>query len=126
MKKTILALAMLFSITILGQSSQLSHNDMVNDFTGIWNDDNTGDYYTVILNNEEEGYKFLNFSFGERDVVEEIVMEVSNDSVKTMIINHDNGWRLYCEYTYVDENTLAVNYSGRWFGSSELKRRKIK
>ena len=52
MNKLLLAIAMLFSVVI----------SATEDITGIWYDsDDIGEYYIVILNNEEEGYKFLNF-----------------------------------------------------------------
>ena len=55
MKKTILGLAMLFCMAMNAQET--------NPFSGIWYGE-IGDYYTVILHNDAEGYKFLNFSFG--------------------------------------------------------------
>ena len=41
MKKTIIAIAMLFSVAIYGQKN----------ITGIWEQDEGSSYYTVILNN---------------------------------------------------------------------------
>ena len=56
MKKAILTIAMLFSMAMYSQEN----------ITGIWYDNtDVGEYYIVILNNQQEGYQFLNFSFVE-------------------------------------------------------------
>jgi len=116
MKKTILAIAMLFSIVINSQNKGI---------TGIWNDSVTGDYYTVILSNEEEGFKFLNFSFGEQDTVNEFFLDLDNDTIKTIVNNPDNNWKVYCEYILVDNNTLQVTYSGNYEGTHYMERKYI-
>jgi len=117
MKKAILAIAMLFSVVMYGQK----------DITGIWVQDEGSAYYTVILlNNQQEGYQFLNFSFVEQDVVNEKVISVTSDTVVTKVNNPDNGWSLQCVYSYVDDYTLKVEYTGDYVGTDYLKRKHIK
>ena len=116
MKKAILTIAMLFSMTIYSQEN----------ITGIWYDNtDIGEYYIVILNNEEEGYQFLNFSFVEQDIVNEKVVEATINKVTTQVNNPDNGWKLKCVYSFVDENTLKVVYTGDYQGVDYLKRKQI-
>ena len=116
MNKLLLAIAMFFSVVI----------NATEDITGIWYDsDDIGEYYIVILNNEEEGYQFLNFSFVEQDVVNEKVVNVTPNKVTTQVNNPDNGWKLKCVYSFVDENTLKVIYTGDYEGVDYLKRKQI-
>jgi len=116
MKKTILAIAMLFSVAIYGQD----------DFTGIWAQDKNSSYYTVILNNYNKGYIFTNFSFVEQNVVIENVVEETDTYIKTVVHNPDNGWRVYTTYEYIDDNTLSVNYEGDYESTHVFYRKEIK
>ena len=117
MNKLLLAIAMLFSVVI----------SATEDITGIWYDsDDIGEYYIVILNNEEEGYKFLNFSFKEQDTVDEVVLARTENMVWTKVTNDDNGWEIQCVYSFVDENTLKAIYTGSYEGVDYLKRKQIK
>jgi len=117
MNKLLLAIVVLFSIAI----------SATEDITGVWYDDkDSGEYYVVILNNEEEGYKFINFSFKEQDTVDELVLAKNESSVWTRVTNDDNDWDVICEYSYVDENTLQVIYEGDYNGTDYLKRKQIK
>lgn len=104
MKKTILAIAMLFSMAMNAQIE-------TNPFSGIWYGE-IGDYYTVILHNDSEGYKFLNFSFGEQDSVNEYLVENNSNSLTTRIHNKDNNWNVSLFYTIINEDTLLVEFSG--------------
>ena len=116
MNKLLLAIAMFFNVAMYAQEN----------ITGIWYDDtDVGEYYIVILNNEEEGYQFLNFSFAEQDVVNEKVVEATVNKVTTQVNNPDNGWKLKCVYSFVDENTLKVVYTGDYEGVDYLKRKQI-
>ena len=117
MKKAILTIAMLFSMVMYSQEN----------ITGIWYDNtDVGEYYIVILNNQQEGYQFLNFSFVEQDVVNEKVVSVTSNTVVTKVNNPDNGWSLQCVYSYVDDYTLKVEYTGDYVGTDYLKRKHIK
>ena len=116
MNKLLLAIAMFFNIAMHAQEN----------ITCIWYDDtDVGEYYIVILNNDREGYQFLNFSFAEQDVVSEKVVNVTPDKVVTQVNNPDNGWELKCVYYFVDENTLKVVYTGDHEGVDYLKRKQI-
>ena len=111
-----LALAMLFCITTQSQ----------NNISGIWEQDKSSDYYTVILNNNIKGYIFTNFSFVEQNIVLENFVEETNNYVKTVVHNPDNGWRVYTTYEYIDNNTLAVNYEGDYESAHIFYRKEIK
>jgi len=114
MKKTILAIAMLFSVVTNGQ-----------DFTGIWQDNGDTSYYIVILNNYEEGYIFSNFSFIEQDTVQEKFISKDENIITTVVHNSDNGWRVFIEYTYIDPNTIEVKYTGDIERTGLLYKQKI-
>ncbi len=116
MKKIILGLVMLFSITTNSQNEKL---------TGIWADFTGSDYYTVILNNKEEGFKFLNFSFGEQDIVQETFLNIKGDTIKTIVNNPDNNWKIYCEYKLIKDDLLKVIYSGDYNGIHYMNRKGI-
>lgn len=110
-----LAIAILFSIAIQGQ----------NNITGIWAQDKGSDYYTVILNNTSQGYIFTNFSFTAQDVVIENFIEETNTYVKSVVHNPENGWRVYCEYKIIDNDTLMVTYSGDYDAKHKFIRKTI-
>ena len=55
MKKLLLSIVILFSITM--QSQKLSEN-----LKGVWSSERTS-YYVVILHDSVKGYEFINFSF---------------------------------------------------------------
>ncbi len=110
-----LALAMLFCITTQSQ----------NNISGIWEQDESSDYYTVILNNNTKGYIFANFSFVQQNIVLENFVEETNNYVKTVVHNPDNGWRVYCEYRKIDNDTLMVTYSGDYIATHKFVRKTI-
>ncbi len=114
MKKTILTLAMLFSVVVNGQ-----------DFSGIWQDEGDSSFYIVILNNNEKGLIFSNFSFIEQNLVQEKVLNRDENVVKTVVHNPDNGWRTFCKYTYINRNTIQIEYTGDIARTSFLHRKKI-
>lgn len=117
MKKTIIGIAMLFSVAIYGQ----------NDITGIWQDEvEQEEYYTVILKNDIKGYIFTNFSFLEQNTVVQNFVEETDNYVKSVIHNPDNGWRVYVTYEYIDDNNLFVTYEGDYDGSVNFIRKEIK
>jgi carboxypeptidase C (cathepsin A) len=117
MNKLLLAIAMLCSVAISATEN----------ITGIWYDkEDGGEYYIVILNNKEEGYKFVNFSFKEQDTVNETLLAEEKNTIWTRITNDDNDWDVICKYSYIDKNTLKVTYEGDYNGTDYLKRKKIK
>jgi len=103
MKKLLLCLVMLFSITT-------NSHELHEDIAGVWSSDETS-YYVVILHNKDEGYKFLNFSLYEQDTVEEHVVEATENYVKTRLVNPDNDWEVFITYTYENE-VLMCTFEG--------------
>ncbi len=115
-----------FSNTLNSNDNEIT-DACIGDITGIWYDEyDAGEYYVVILDNEKEGYKFLNFSFREQDTVNETLIAEAGNIVWTRIINNDNDWELLCEYVFIDENTLKVTYEGDYNGTDYLKRQVLK
>tara|TARA_B100001564_G_scaffold239105_1_gene202295 strand:- start:1239 stop:1589 length:351 start_codon:yes stop_codon:yes gene_type:complete len=115
MKKAILAIAMLFSVVMYGQK----------DITGLWEQDKGSSYYTVILNNNKAGYIFTNFSFEFQNTIIETFIEKTDTHVKTVVHNPKNGWRVFCTYTYIDDNTLLVTYQGDYNAEHKFYRKTI-
>tara|TARA_X000001382_G_scaffold113665_1_gene91609 strand:+ start:1898 stop:2263 length:366 start_codon:yes stop_codon:yes gene_type:complete len=114
MKKTILALAMLFSVVTNGQ-----------EFTGIWQDEGDSSFYIVILYNEDKGYIFNNFSFIEQNTIQEKFVDTGRNVINTVVHNPDNGWRAFCKYTYINRDTIQIEYTGDIRKTSFLHRKKI-
>tara|TARA_Y100001954_G_scaffold229791_1_gene276368 strand:- start:973 stop:1377 length:405 start_codon:yes stop_codon:yes gene_type:complete len=115
----------MISIFAYAQDENILNNDKHADITGIWLQDNQSSYYTVILYNYDKDYIFTNFSFIEQNTVFENILEETKDYVKTVVHNPDNGWRVYCEYSYINANTLRVKYTGDIEEINFLHRQKI-
>ena len=79
MKKLLLSIVILFSITM--QSQKLSEH-----LKGVWSSERTS-YYVVILHDSVKGYEFINFSFLENKSLPETVIEVNENYVKTTLEN---------------------------------------
>ena len=125
MKNLFFILGFLISIFAYAQDENILNNDKHADITGIWLQDNQSSYYTVILYNYDKDYIFTNFSFIEQNTVFENILEETKDYVKTVVHNPDNGWRVYCEYSYINANTLRVKYTGDIEEINLLHRQKI-
>tara|TARA_Y100001933_G_scaffold244544_2_gene274380 strand:- start:20 stop:454 length:435 start_codon:yes stop_codon:yes gene_type:complete len=125
MKNLFFILGFLISIFAYAQDENILNNDKHADITGIWLQDNQSSYYTVILYNYDKDYIFTNFSFIEQNTVFENILEETKDYVKTVVHNPDNGWRVYCEYSYINANTLRVKYTGDIEEINFLHRQKI-
>jgi len=110
-----LVIAIAFSLTMQGQKN----------ITGIWQQDEGSNYYTVILNNNEKGYVFTNFSFSQQNVVIENFVEETDTYVKSVVHNPDNGWRVYCEYSNISNDTLMVVYRGDYNKTHKFIRKTI-
>ena len=104
MKKLLLSIAMLFSITIYGY-------DLSNELRGAWSSSETS-YYVVILHNENEGYKLINFSFAENQTLQETVIEEGEDYIKTRLYNPTNKYETFITYRFVD-GELHCTFSGK-------------
>ena len=128
MKKTILLIAMLFSVAMFSQNTiELKKQK----FEGLWSDIESENYYTVITYSEKDNFKFINFSFIEDDTIEENLMQVENylDTVivKTKIQRENiPSWAVYAEYYVVDESTIEVIYTGDYNATHQLFRKHIK
>ncbi len=125
MKNLFFILGFMISIFAYAQDENILNNDKHADITGIWLQDNQSSYYTVILYNYDKDYIFTNFSFIEQNTVFENILEETKDYVKTVVHNPDNGWRVYCEYSYINANTLRVKYTGDIEEINFLHRQKI-
>ena len=113
MKKIILMAAMLFSMAI-----------SANDFNGLWESKDTTHYKVILLNNNE--YHFINFSFAEQNEIQELVLEVTENYIKTKIHNPNNGWTVFVEYNIVDENTILAKFTGDINADTLYELREIK
>jgi hypothetical protein len=120
MKKTILALAMLFSIVITSQEKFID---------GIWEDEKFSSYTIITC---EEGYgvcDVISFEWAaginkERVIKSEWNLDTNSRVIKTQIR------RSYGisekEYILVNDNLLKVKFSGRYDRIYTMKRREIK
>ena len=126
MKNLFPFLFFLIPIFLIAQDDNyILENGLHTDITGIWQQDHQSDYYTIILFNPEKKYIFTNFSFVEQNIVIENFLEETSAYIKTVVHNPDNGWRVYCEYSFIDENTIQVMYSGDIEGRHFLYRQNI-
>ena len=52
-------------------------------------------------------------------------IEETNTYVKSVVHNPDNGWRVYCEYSNIDNDTLMVVYRGDYNKTHKFIRKTI-
>ena len=71
------------------------------------------------------GRMLQNQKIDANTVVQNFVEETDN-YVKSVIHNPDNGWRVYVTYKYIDNNNLSVTYEGDYNGSRKFTRKEIK
>jgi hypothetical protein len=112
MKKIILIAAMLISVAI-----------SANDFNGLWESEDTTYHKVILLNNDE--FNFINFSFTEQQELKEVVINVTDNYIKTRIYNPENGWTVFIEYSVVDKNTLISKFTGDITASTFWKLKQI-
>ncbi len=103
MKKLLLSIVLLFSITIQSQ-------EMTEKLKGIWSSEKTS-YYVVITHDSIRGYEFINFSFTNPTKTVEKVIEVGVDYVKTKLTNKENKYKVQITYT-VKEGKLHCEFEG--------------
>ncbi len=94
MKKLLLSIVMLFSITTHSQ-------ELSDELRGVWSSDRTS-YYVVILHNQQKGYEVVNFSFRENQTLNEKVVHEGKNHIQTKIVNPSNGFETSIKYTFVD------------------------
>tara|TARA_R100000988_G_C4000494_1_gene168726 strand:+ start:1389 stop:1748 length:360 start_codon:yes stop_codon:yes gene_type:complete len=103
MKKLLLSIVMLFSITM--QSQELSEQ-----LKGVWSSNKTS-YYVVILHDSIKGYEFINFSFKENKSLPEVVVNTGENYVTTKLTNPSNNYKVNITYKVVDDE-LHCTFEG--------------
>mgnify|MGYP003150012604 CR=1 FL=1 len=103
MKKLLLSIVILFSITI--QSQELSEQ-----LKGVWSSNKTS-YYVVILHDSIKGYEFINFSFEENKSLPEVVVDKNEDYVTTKLTNPSNNYKVNITYRVIDDE-LHCTFEG--------------
>tara|TARA_B110000090_G_C13128694_1_gene349174 strand:- start:217 stop:597 length:381 start_codon:yes stop_codon:yes gene_type:complete len=107
--KRLILLLMFIPLVTLGQSEK---------FAGVWSVGQNPSCYLVItddsLSNPDEKTKFYftNFCFRYKRKSKEIVIETSENFIKTVYIDEDGGDKTYFKYELLDENNIIVNSTG--------------
>jgi len=104
MKKTIITLLLIFSLSIQAQQQ----------FEGAWTSD-TSSHTTVIIASEYAVLKVFNFSFEEDSYIEEEIVNQKEDSFKTRLYNEENGYEVLIKYYFI-ENEMYCEFSGDYNG----------
>ena len=104
MKKTIITLLLIFSLSIQAQEQ----------FEGSWTSD-TSTHTTVIIASEYAILKVFNFSFEEDSYIEEEIINQQNDSFETKLYNAENGYEVFIKYYFI-ENKMYCEFSGGYNG----------
>ena len=125
MKKTILLIALLFSVAMFSQ-----------DYKGLWADTLVEDNYVAISYNEKNGYEFTNFSFAGNNVIKEDLLfiydgeeweDINTFSIKTEIKNTNiENWVVYAQYNFVEKDVIQVIYTGDYYATHNLIKKQIK
>ena len=113
MKKLLLSIVILFSITM--QSQKLSEN-----LKGVWSSERTS-YYVVILHDSVKGYEFINFSFLENKSLPETVIEANENYVKTRLENSSNNYKVNITYKLKNDE-LHCKFEGKKSWESVYRR----
>jgi hypothetical protein len=103
MKKTIVTLLLIFSLSIQAQK-----------FEGSWVSD-TSSHTTVIIASEYAILKVFNFSFEEDSYIEEEIINQEENSFKTKLYNTGNGYEVFIKYYFI-ENEMYCEFSGDYNG----------
>ena len=103
MKKTIVTLLLIFSLSIQAQQ-----------FEGSWVSD-TSSHTTVIIASEYAILKVFNFSFEEDSYIEEEIINQEENSFKTKLYNTENGYEVFIKYYFI-ENEMYCEFSGDYNG----------
>ena len=110
MKKTIVALLLIFSLSIKAQQ-----------FEGSWISD-TSSHTTVIIASEYAILKVFNFSFEEDSYIEEEIINQEENSFKTKLYNAENGYEVFIKYYFI-ENEMYCEFSGDYNGLVLMQRK---
>ena len=104
MKKTIITLLLIFSLSIQAQQQ----------FEGAWTSD-TSTHTTVIIASEYAVLKVFNFSFEEDSYIEEEIINQNNKKFTTRLYNVENGYEVFIKY-YFTKDDLYCKFSGDYNG----------
>ena len=111
MKKTIITLLLIFSLSIQAQQQ----------FEGSWTSD-TSTHTTVIIASEYSVLKVFNFSFEEDSYIEEEIINQQDDSFETKLYNAENGYEVFIKY-YFTENEMYCKFSGDYNGVIKMDKK---
>ena len=111
MKKTIITLLLIFSLSIQAQEQ----------FEGSWTSD-TSTHTTVIIASEYAILKVFNFSFEEDSYVEEEILNQKNNKFTTKLYNPENGYEVEIKYYFIKDK-LYCKFSGDYYGLVEMHRK---
>ena len=111
MKKTIITLLLIFSLSIQAQKQ----------FEGSWISD-TSTHTTVIIASEYAVLKVFNFSFEEDSYIEEEIINQQDDSFETKLYNAENGYEVFIKY-YFTENEMYCKFSGDYNGVIKMDKK---
>ena len=104
MKKTIITLLLIFSLSIQAQQQ----------FEGAWTSD-TSSHTTVIIASEYAVLKVFNFSFEEDSYIEEEIIKQNNKKFTTRLYNVENGYEVFIKYYFIKDD-LYCKFSGDYNG----------
>jgi hypothetical protein len=99
MKKTIITLLLIFSLSIQAQQQ----------FEGAWTSD-TSSHTTVIIASEYAILKVFNFSFEENSYIEEKIINQEESSFKTKLYNEENGYEVLIKYYFIGDKMYSRFY----------------
>ncbi len=111
MKKTIITLLLIFSLSIQAQEQ----------FEGSWTSD-TSTHTTVIIASGYAILKVFNFSFEEDSYIEEEIINQQDDSFETKLYNAENGYEVFIKYYFID-NEMYCEFSGNYNGLVLLQKK---
>jgi hypothetical protein len=111
MKKTIITLLLIFSLSIQAQKQ----------FEGYWVSD-TSEHTTVIIASDYAILKVFSFSFEEDSYIEEKIINQKENSFKTKLYNAENGYEVLINYHFIGDK-MYCNFSGDYNGLVLMQRK---
>ncbi len=81
-------------------------------FEGVWTSEDT-EFVTVFTHNKyTDTMKVYTFSFTHNGLVEEKIIDIKDNIVKTHVTNSLNGWDVKVDYRVINNNVLIANFEG--------------
>ena len=105
MKKTIVLLLLFLSLIINAQEK----------FKGTWQSKTTT-YKTVIIASKYAVLKVFNYSFEDKNFIEQDIIKQNNNEFTTVLYNPRNGYKVTINYYMKDENIMCT-YIGDFNGT---------